>query len=204
MKKGIIIGAVVLVGAAIYFFTRKKKTTTSTTSSTGSQSSTGSTISTSTTGTTTSPAPVAGNGNTPAPAGTGNGSSTPVGSSASSGSTAPVTNMPKEVTVSPLAVATIFQDDNYQGRSGFLKPGYYANAEELSAAGVKNDDASSVKLDPGIKIIMYEHSDRGGKKVEITSDTPSLSAKSFNDMMSSADVIAASGTLSFAGLRMKK
>lgn len=85
---------------------------------------------------------------------------------------------------------TFFQDAHYGGSgSQTLTVGSY-NLSQLIAKGMPNDWASSVKVTPGRKVIMYANDNFSGTSWTVTSDTPLLSALSTtaNDQVSSLKV----------------
>jgi hypothetical protein len=79
---------------------------------------------------------------------------------------------------------TVYENPNYQGSSKTLSVGQYSLSDF-------NDMISSVKVPPGMVIILYEHS--GGTQgygvtVDLMEDQPDLSTLNFNDITSYAIV----------------
>ena len=54
----------------------------------------------------------------------------------------------------------------------------------MNDLGIGNDQLSSVKVDDGLKVILYEHANFQGRTFEITKNTPFV-GESFNDLTSS-------------------
>lgn len=82
---------------------------------------------------------------------------------------------------------TLFQHNNYGGRSQVLELGY--NAGYLA---VGNDVVSSVKVPEGYKVTLYEHAPGNGRVKVLTADTASL--PDFNDITSNVLVERISDT----------
>lgn len=100
----------------------------------------------------------------------------------------PSTPTPKPTPVPPAADAPVFYKDcNYNGTSVKLGGGLY-NSTKLLAAGVRNNDISSVKVSNGYTVTLYDTNSFGGAKVVLTSDTNCLVAKGFNDKTSSIEI----------------
>lgn len=78
-------------------------------------------------------------------------------------------------------VATVYEHGSYQGRSQALGVGNYP----MSALTFGNDAISSIKVPPGMQVILFEHEFSGARKV-VTTDIPFLS--DFNDTTSSIQV----------------
>jgi hypothetical protein len=101
-------------------------------------------------------------------------------------------NISLEVSLLPEGLAkapfvTIYKD-NFGGPSKKLRAGAY-DFYELGA--VDNDQVSSVKIPTGMKVILYEHKEMGGRSLEFTADVSAsvLKEKNFNDATSSIFVI---------------
>lgn len=76
---------------------------------------------------------------------------------------------------------TLYDLPNYGG----LKLPYTEGVHDIYSSKVGlNDLVSSVKVKPGWKVTLYEHFQLGGKKLELTSDTPDLKAKGFDNITS--------------------
>jgi len=87
------------------------------------------------------------------------------------------------------AGATFYKDCNYSGAVISLPAGNYTLAQ-LQAAGILNDDISSLKVSSGYQVILYENDNFTGTTVTTTSDLSCLVAQNFNDKTTSLKVIA--------------
>jgi hypothetical protein len=85
-----------------------------------------------------------------------------------------VTSVPRKV--------TFYEHCNYEGRSWDLDEGEFSWVENV---GIPNDLISSVKVPPGMQVILYEHSNFDGRQLILTNDEPCLVGKEFNDHTSS-------------------
>jgi hypothetical protein len=83
----------------------------------------------------------------------------------------------------------VYADKNYVNMQSYLQPGYYANSDHLSRNGIANDSISSLQLDPGIRMVIYEGRDRGGRSLEVTKSVPDLSIYGFDNMITSMDIV---------------
>lgn len=92
---------------------------------------------------------------------------------------------------------TLYQNCNYGGWSANFGPGIY-NIADLEAAGGLNDDASSLKVPPGLKITIYEDNHQGGASKTFTSDDDCLIDDDFNDEVSSF-VVSTNGSVLWDG-----
>jgi serralysin len=77
----------------------------------------------------------------------------------------------------------VYSDINYQGESQELEPGDY----DRLPPGIGNDSLSSLKVPPGMEVILYEHSGFQGQGWKYTTDTPYV-GNDFNDQASSIRV----------------
>lgn len=84
-------------------------------------------------------------------------------------------------------VATLHQHCNYGGYGVALEVGDYT-LNDLRALGVSNDDVSSVSVEPGYKVELFQHYNFTGNSVTITSDDSCLVNDGFNDDMSSVRI----------------
>ncbi|KAA1243581.1 beta/gamma crystallin-related protein [Aquimarina sp. RZ0] len=82
-------------------------------------------------------------------------------------------------------IVTLYEHCNYVGNRIKLGVGDYPN---ITNEGFKNDDASSLKIRSGFKITLYEHYNFEGRSITLTSDDNCLTAKTFNDEVSSMKV----------------
>lgn len=81
-------------------------------------------------------------------------------------------------------VATVFQHCNYGGYSASLPEGRYTLAA-LQAKGVVNDDLSSLRVNAGYQVTLYQDDNFLGPSVTRTSDSACLTSDGFNDRASS-------------------
>src|SRR5690606_13558282 len=82
------------------------------------------------------------------------------------------------------SAAGLYKAVKYAGPSRALSPGVY-NADQL---GISNDSLSSLRIPPGLTAKIYEHSRYRGASPILTSDTPDLRARGFNDKTSSVAI----------------
>jgi hypothetical protein len=78
------------------------------------------------------------------------------------------------------AVVTVYEDANFQGRSGALSVGRY----DWGQIGIANDTLSSLKVPPGVAATLYEDTHFGGRSKIFTHDA-SYVGDDFNDITSS-------------------
>jgi hypothetical protein len=84
-------------------------------------------------------------------------------------------------------VATVYKDCNYAGYAVGLPVGTYT-LSQLNARGVLNDDISSLKVNSGYKVTLYENDNFGGAALVVTADNSCLVASGWNDRASSLKV----------------
>jgi len=97
---------------------------------------------------------------------------------------------PVSVTVNvPSGIGTVYQDCNYAGYAVALGVGNYT-LSQLVSLGVKNDDLSSVKVQSGYEVILYEDDNFTGASLVITANNSCLVNNNFNDIASSLKVLA--------------
>lgn len=84
----------------------------------------------------------------------------------------------------PTGVATVYQHCNYGGYAVNLKEGRYS-AAQLQALGVRNDDLSSLKVNPGYQVTLYEGDNFTGRQVVKTGSAGCLVDDAINDLTSS-------------------
>ncbi len=92
----------------------------------------------------------------------------------------------------PTGVATLYQHCSYGGYAAGLNVGSYT-LSQLRALGVANDDISSIRVQPGYRITMYQHDGFTGNTIVKTGDDSCLVDDGFNDDISSLRVEAVSG-----------
>ncbi len=76
-------------------------------------------------------------------------------------------------------VATIYQHSDYQGQSKTLKPGHYNMAD----LGIGNDQLSSLKVPPGLKVTLFQHANFSGETRSYNANV--AFTQDFNDNTSS-------------------
>jgi hypothetical protein len=79
--------------------------------------------------------------------------------------------------------ATVYEHANFQGISKELLPGSYG----IGGFGLPNDTLSSLKVDKGLKVTLYEHGDGTGRSKTFTSDAAWV-GDDFNDITSNIKV----------------
>jgi alpha-L-fucosidase len=94
--------------------------------------------------------------------------------------------------IPPIALATapptFFEHDNFRGYGVALAEGDYTTAA-LIAAGIKNNDVSSVKVNRGWTVEMYDGDECAGASITVIWDVISLQAeRTFGDTMSSVRI----------------
>jgi len=87
----------------------------------------------------------------------------------------------------PANVATVYQDCSFGGYAVGLPEGTYTTAQ-LTALGVKNDDISSLKVNSGYTVTLFDGDNLTGASVVKTADTDCLVADNFNDVVSSIQI----------------
>ena len=87
----------------------------------------------------------------------------------------------------PTGVATVYQHCSYGGYAVGLAEGSYTLAQ-LNALGVANNDLSSIKVQSGYQIRMYNDNNFVGTNVTKTADDTCLVDDSFNDQATSVVV----------------
>ena len=90
-------------------------------------------------------------------------------------------------TTAPSGPVNLFQHCDYGGYSIPLNEGSYS-MNQLQALGFVDNDISSVRVQDGYQITMYEHDNFTGASLLKTSDDNCLVNEGFNDIMSSAIV----------------
>lgn len=94
---------------------------------------------------------------------------------------------PTAGTSGPVQVA---QDCSYGGYNVGLQPGNY-NLAQLQSRGIVNDDISSLRVQPGYSITLYQHDNFTGNSITKTGDDSCLVDDGFNDSASSLVVSSA-------------
>ena len=84
----------------------------------------------------------------------------------------------------PTAPVTLYQHCNYGGYAVGLNPGSYS-VGQLQALGVANDDISSLRIQSGYQVTMYQHDGFSGNSITKYGDDACLVDDGFNDDISS-------------------
>ena len=84
-------------------------------------------------------------------------------------------------------VVTLYQHCDYKGYAVSLKEGQYS-LSQLQSLGISNDDISSLQIDNGYRVTLYEHSGFTGRTVTKSGSDNCLSNEGFNDETSSISV----------------
>nr|AIA86334.1 CAZy families GH87 protein [uncultured Stigmatella sp.] len=97
--------------------------------------------------------------------------------------------------IDSLLMVSFYQNANYGGTVQSLAPGSYT-LSQLQAAGLSNDDVSSVRVPPGLSVVIYEDNNFAGNSWTLSGDMPrfKLLSPSANDKMSSCIVTLAPRT----------
>ena len=90
---------------------------------------------------------------------------------------------PPEIPETALA-ATVYQHCAYGGYAVDLEPGNYT-LQDLTALGVRNNDLSSMNVEEGYEVTIYQNGDFSGNVLVKTSDDNCLVNDRFNDQTSS-------------------
>ncbi|MDF2191287.1 glycoside hydrolase family 76 protein [Paraflavitalea sp. CAU 1676] len=85
--------------------------------------------------------------------------------------------------------ATVYKNCNYTGGGVPLRLGRYT-LNDLIAAGVKNDDISSIRVAAGYRVIVYWDDNYTGSSLTLTADDGCLVDNGWNDQVSSLEVVA--------------
>ncbi|HEX6430033.1 MAG TPA: beta-1,3-glucanase family protein [Niastella sp.] len=86
-------------------------------------------------------------------------------------------------------VATMYKDCNYTGYAVALNPGTYT-LSQLNALGILNNDISSIKVNAGYKVTLFNDDNFGGTTLVKTGEDACLVDDSWNDLASSLKVEA--------------
>lgn len=87
----------------------------------------------------------------------------------------------------PTGVATVYQHCNYSGYAAGLPEGSYTRAQ-LQARGVADNDLSSLRVNSGYQVQLFDGDNFSGASVTRTGDTGCLVDQAFNDRATSAVV----------------
>ena len=97
--------------------------------------------------------------------------------------TAPPNNKMSNITISDCSPVTVYQHYNYGGKSQSFGEGYHAGYLKIG-----NDVISSLKIEKGWRVILYEHGPATGRALVLTANTPRLGDYKFNDIVSNLKV----------------
>ena len=92
-------------------------------------------------------------------------------------------------------VATVYKDCNYGGYAVNLPVGNYT-LSQLQAKGVINDDISSLKVNNGYEIVLYNNDNFSGNAIVVGNNDTCLVDNGFNDITSSLRVRATTSNFS--------
>ncbi|WP_197076702.1 thaumatin family protein [Hymenobacter terrenus] len=90
----------------------------------------------------------------------------------------------------PTGVATFYRDCGFGGASVGLPIGNYTLAQ-LQAKGILNDDISSLKVNPGYAVQLFDNDNFDGASITVTTETHCLFDSNWNDRASSVKVVTA-------------
>lgn len=90
-------------------------------------------------------------------------------------------------TTAQAADVSVYQHCNFQGYRIDLPQGNL-DMNKLISMGMKNDDISSIRVNPGAKAVIYQHAGFRGAAKTITSNVSCLVGANFNDIVSSIKV----------------
>ncbi|RYZ97287.1 MAG: carbohydrate-binding protein [Moraxellaceae bacterium] len=89
--------------------------------------------------------------------------------------------------VTPAGIVNLFQHCDYTGYSAAINEGSY-NLAQLNALGIANDDISSLKVQSGYQIKMYQHDNLTGNTITKSANDSCLVDDGFNDDITSVVV----------------
>ncbi|MBX9851202.1 MAG: carbohydrate-binding protein [Cytophagaceae bacterium] len=95
-------------------------------------------------------------------------------------------------------IAVVYRDCNFSGAAVGLDAGDYTLAQ-LSARGILNDDISSLKVNLGYEVVLYENDNFTGASVSITIENACLVNNGWNDRATSIRV-RTTGVTNLSGL----
>ena len=98
-------------------------------------------------------------------------------------------------TSQPPSVVTVYQHCNFGGYAVGLPVGNYT-LSDLQSRGIINDDISSVRVQSGYQVRMFQNNNYGGSSVLKTGDDACLVDDGFNDATTSIQVAAATPSFS--------
>lgn len=95
----------------------------------------------------------------------------------------------------PPGVATVYRDCNFGGTAVGLPAGDYT-LSQLNSRGVFNDDISSLRVNSGYEVVLYQHDNFGGTSQTFSSEDGCLVDNGINDWASSLRVRARTSSFS--------
>lgn len=90
-------------------------------------------------------------------------------------------------TVTENGVATAYKDCNYGGYAVSVPVGDYT-LSAMTSRGILNDDISSLRVNSGYRVTLYEHDNFTGASIVVTADNSCLVGAGWNDRASSMRV----------------
>jgi hypothetical protein len=85
-----------------------------------------------------------------------------------------------------ISQVTIFSDCDYNGQSKILDVGNY----NFNQMGLDNDNISSLKVNSGYEVTLFEHGDFSGKELKLTSDVKCLTEYRLNEQFDWNDQVS--------------
>jgi chitodextrinase len=82
-------------------------------------------------------------------------------------------------------IVQLFQHCNFGGWQANFNGTGNVSLGQIQAAGGVNDDASSIRIAPGFRVVLFEHDNQTGGSVTLTGDNACFVAQGFNDILSS-------------------
>lgn len=88
-----------------------------------------------------------------------------------------------QAAVTECSGVTFYTDANYSGTAACLTPDTYTTAD-LNVNGLENRSITSIQVDPGFKVTVYDEDELKGESLELTVDTKNLNdVKSISDQL---------------------
>jgi hypothetical protein len=97
--------------------------------------------------------------------------------------TLPSPTLPSPTPTNDTGVVSVFEHFNYEGWKSTFGVGKYTTADFIAHGGIDNN-ASSIKIPPGYRVMLFRNDNFSSLGLVLTSDTPSFSIN-FNDRLSS-------------------
>ena len=90
-------------------------------------------------------------------------------------------------------MVTLFEHCPYTGNTLELGVGRYT-LSQLRDRGFVDNSISSLRIKPGYKAVLYEHDHYGGRSLNVTGDVACLTTHNFNDILTSIEISANTGS----------